>query len=116
MQNVLLEDWVIDECRRALGIGGAVTCSNFTVKNSVFSAAPVPGSMAMRLSGEGKALELKRMMLDNVLFDGFSIGLKVGRDVLIGDAVRIISSEFGGAKHDLETLRAKVTIDGIARA
>jgi hypothetical protein len=57
----------------------------------------------MRLSGERKALELKRMMLDNVLFDGFLIGLKVGKEVLIGDALRITNSEFAGATHELET-------------
>jgi hypothetical protein len=41
MQNVLLEDWVIDGCRIALEIYGAVAWSNFPVKNSIFSAAPM---------------------------------------------------------------------------
>ena len=93
----------MDGCRIAREICGAVAWSNFPVKNSIFSAAPIPESIAMRLSGERKALDLKRMMLDNVLFDGFLIGLKFGMDVLIGDAVRIINSEFAGATHELET-------------
>ncbi len=113
MENVLLEDWVIDGCKIGVEIGGGVTCSNFTVKNSVFSAAAGQDSVCIRLSGEGKTLELKRMMFDNVIFNGFSKGLKVGKDVLIGDTVRIVNSDFTGAKNEVDVLRGKVKIEGM---
>jgi len=112
MENVLLDDWVIEGCKIGVEIGGGVKCSNFTVKNSVFSAATGQDSICIRLSGEGKTLELKRMMFDNVIFDGFSRGLKVGNDVLIGDAVRIVNSDFTGAKNELDIPRGKVKLEG----
>ena len=112
MQNVLLEDWMIDGCKIGVEIGGAVKCSNFTVRNSTFSAANEPESIGIRLSGEGKTLELKRMTFDNVIFDGFSRGLKVGSDVLVEDRVRIVNSDFAGAKNELEILREKVKFEG----
>jgi hypothetical protein len=90
---VLLEDWAIEGCSTAVEIGGGVTCSSFTLRDSVFSAATGEDTTAIRLSGEGKTLELKRLMVDNVLFDGFSIGLKVLNDVLIQDTVKIIHSD-----------------------
>ncbi len=102
MENVLLDDWIIEGCNIGVEIGGGVTCSNFTLKNSVFSAATRHATIGIRLSGEGKTLELKRVMFDNVLFDGFSKGLKVGNDVLIGDAVKIVNSDFANAKNDLD--------------
>ena len=86
MENVLLDDWIIEGCKIGVEIGGGVKCSNFTVKNSVFSAATGQDSICIQLSGEGKTLELKRMMFDNVIFDGFSRGLKVDNDVLIEDS------------------------------
>jgi hypothetical protein len=70
-------------------------------------------STAIRLSGEGKDLELKRMTINNVVFDGFSRGLKVGNNVLIGDTVRIVNSDFAGAKHELDIPRGKVWIEEI---
>src|SRR6185295_19104186 len=54
MENVLLEDWMIEGCTIGVEIGGGATCSNFTVKNSVFSAATGQDSTSIRLSGEGK--------------------------------------------------------------
>jgi hypothetical protein len=93
-------------------VGGGAKCSNFTVKNSVFSAATGQDSTGIRLSGEGKTLELKRMIFDNVLFDGFSRGLKIGNDVLIGDTVKIVNSDFAGATNELDIPGGKVMIEG----
>ena len=112
MENVLLEDWIIEGCRMGVEVGGGVKCSNFTVKNAVFSAASGKESIGIRLSGEGEILELKRMTFDNVLFEGFSNGLHVGNDVLIGDCVRIINSDFAGAENELDILPGKVKIEG----
>jgi glycosyl hydrolase family 28 len=112
MENVLLEDWVIEGCEIGIEIGGGVKCSNFTVKDSVFSAATGRDSTCIRLSGAEKTLELKRMRFDHVIFDGFSRGLKVGSDVLVGDRIRIIDSDFGGAKHELDIPGAKVWFEG----
>jgi len=112
MENVFLEDWVIEGCKIGVEIGGGVRCSNFTVKNSVFSAAARQDSICIRLSGEGKTLELKRMMIDNVFFDGFSRGLKIGNDVLIEDTVRIVNSDFTGAKNELDIPSGKVKLEG----
>ena len=111
MENVLLEDWAIEGCSVAVEIGGGVTCSSFTLRDSVFSAAAGKNTTAIRLSGEGKNLELRRLMVDNVLFDGYSIGLQVRSDVLIGDPVRIIHSDFAGAKHELDAPQEKVKIE-----
>ena len=102
MENVLLEDWIIEGCRVGVEIGGGVSCSNFTVRNSVFSAGTEPDSIGIRFSGEGKTLSLNRMMFDNVHFAGFSKGSQVGNDVQIGDSVRIINSDFGGAETELD--------------
>ena len=71
MENVLLEDWVIEGCRIGVEIGGGVRCSNFTVRNSVFSAGSGQSSTGIRTSGVGKTLEVKRMMFYHVTFDGF---------------------------------------------
>jgi len=111
MENVLLEDWMIEGCKIGVEIGGGVKCSNFTVKNSVFTSAIGHESTCIRLSGEGKTLELKRVMFDQIIFDGFSKGLKVGNDVLIGDSVRIINSDFTGAKNELNIPGGKVKIE-----
>ena len=108
MENVLLDDWIIEGCKIGVEIGGGVSCSNFTIRNSVFSAGPGPDSIGVRLTGEGKTLKLKRMMFDNVLFAGFSRGLQVGADVLVGDSVRIINSDFGGADNELNIPGGKV--------
>jgi hypothetical protein len=107
---------VIEGCKIGVEIGGGVTCSNFTVKDSVFSAATGQDSTCIRLSGEGKTLELKRLMFDHVIFDGFSRGLKVGDDVQIGDTLKIINSDFAGAQNQLDGNGGKVKIDGIALA
>jgi hypothetical protein len=112
VENVLLEDWVIEGCQIGVEVGGGARCSNFTVRNSVLSAATGPDSIGVRLSGEGKVLELNGMMLDRVVFDGFSRGLKIGNDVLIGDTMQIVNSDFAGAKHELDIPRGKLWIEG----
>ena len=112
MENVLLEDWVIERCRVGVEIGGGVTCSNFTVKNSIFSAVTGQTSTGIRISGAGKSLELKRMLFDNVTFDGFSRGVEVSSDVLIKDSIRITNSDFAGAKNELGILPEKVKFEG----
>jgi hypothetical protein len=111
MENVFLEDWMIEDCKIGLEIGGGVICSNFTVKDSVFTASAGQDSICIRLSGEEKTLELKRMLIDNVVFDGFSTGLKVDKDVLIGDTVRVVNSDFSGAKNELDIPGGKVQIE-----
>jgi hypothetical protein len=108
MENLLLDDWMVEGCKIGVEIGGGVRCSNFTVRNSVFSAATGQDSIGIRLSGEGKTLELKRMMFDHVSFDGFSKGLQVDSDVLIGDSVKIINSDFNGAENELNIPAGKV--------
>ena len=113
MENVLLEDWMIEGCRIGVEIGGEVTCSNFKVKNSIFTAATGQDSTCIRLSGEGETLELKRMMFDHVIFDGFSTGLKLDENVLLGDPIRIINSDFAEAKHELAVQGGKVKIEGV---
>jgi hypothetical protein len=110
MENVFLEDWIIEDCKIGVEIGGGVKCSNFTVKNSVFSAAAGDDSVSIRLSGEGKTLKLRRMMIENVVFDGFSKGLKAGKDVLIEDTVRVVNSDFNGAQNELDIPGGKVQI------
>lgn len=100
MENVLLDDWMIEGCRIGIEIGGGVQCSNFTVTNSVFAAAPGQDSTCIRLSGEGKTLELKRMMINNVVFDGFSKGLQADKDILTGDSVRVVNSNLNNAANE----------------
>jgi len=104
---------MIEGCRIGVEIGGEVTCSNFKVKNSIFTAATGQDSTCIRLSGEGETLELKRMMFDHVIFDGFSTGLKLDENVLLGDPIRIINSDFAEAKHELAVQGGKVKIEGV---
>jgi len=111
MENVFLEDWFVDGCKLGIEIGGGVRCSNFTVKNAVFSAASDQDSIGIQLSGKGKILELSRMLFDNVTFDGFSKGLKI-EDVQIEDAMRIINSDFNGARSELNIPGEKVKMEG----
>jgi len=111
LENVFLEDWVIEGCKTGVEIGGGVKCSNFTVKNSIFSAATGQDSLSIHLSGRGKTLELKRMMIDNVVFDGFSKGLKIDKDVLIEKTVRVVNSDFHGAKNELDIPVGNVKIE-----
>jgi len=113
LENVLLEDWMIDGCTIGVEIGGEVTCSNFTVKDSIFTATAGQDSTCIRLSGEGKTLELKRMRFHHVIFDGFSRGLKLDRDVLLGEPIKIFNSDFAGAKHELDVHGEKVKIEGM---
>jgi hypothetical protein len=112
MENVLLEDWIIEGCTLGIEIGGGVKCSNFSVKNAVFSAVAGQESIGIRLSGEGKTLELKRLVFDHLVFDGFARGVNVAKDVLIKDTVRIANSDFSGAKNDLDIPREKVRFEG----
>ena len=105
MENVLLEDWVVEGCKTGVEIGGGVSCSNFTVRNSVFSAGPGQDSIGVHLSGEGNTLRLGRIVFDNVVFAGFSKASKIGNDVLMGDSVRIVNSDFGGVENELEIHR-----------
>jgi glycosyl hydrolase family 28 len=116
MENVLLEDWAIEGCRTGVEIGGGVECSNFTVKNSAFSAAAGQDSIGIRLSGEGKTLRLRHAMFDHVIFEGFSKGVKIDGDVQIADTLKIINSDFASARHTLEISRGKVTFDGMDAA
>jgi polygalacturonase len=94
MENTQLEDWKIEGCEIGIEVGGGVECSNFTVRNSVFSAALGHESIGIRFSGEGKQLELERIMFDHVILDGFSEDLKIGSDVSIRDPVIIVNSNF----------------------
>jgi len=102
MENVLLEDWIIEGCKVGVEIGGDVSCSNFTVRNSIFSAGPRQESLGIRLSGEGKTLRLSRMMFDNVVFAGFSKDLQVSNDVLMEDSIRIVNSDFWGTENEVD--------------
>jgi hypothetical protein len=111
MENVLLDDWIIDGCKVGVEVGGGVMCSNFTVRNSVFSAATAQDSTCIRFSGEGKALELQKMMFDNVIFKDFVKGLTVGGDVQIEDAVRLINSDLNGSGNELDIHQEKVKIE-----
>ena len=113
MENILLEDWIIDGCKVGIEIGGGVKCSNFQLKNTVFSATSGQDSTGIRLSGEGETLELQRMMFDHVILNGFSRGLKIDNDVVIRDHVRIVDSDFAGAKNELNIPPGKVRIDGM---
>ncbi len=113
LENVVLEDWVIEGCKTGMEIGGGVKCSNFTIKNSIFSAATGRDSTSIQLSGRGETLELRRMTIDNVVFDGFSKGLKVDKDVLIENTVRIVNSDFNGAENELDIPGEKLWIEGI---
>jgi hypothetical protein len=113
MENVILDDWIIDGCRTGIEVGGGVKCSNFRVINSVFSTGARQDGVAIRLSGEGEILELVRMMFDNILFDGYSKGLKIGNDVLVRDSIRITNSDFVGAKHELDIPGEKVKIGNV---
>jgi hypothetical protein len=70
-------------------------------------------STCIRLSGGAENLNVKRMMFDNVIFDGFSKGLKTGNDVVIRDSIRIVNSDFNGAENELDIPEGKVRIDGI---
>jgi hypothetical protein len=88
---------MIEGCRIGIEIGGGVQCSNFTVTNSVFAAAPGQDSTCIRLSGEGETLELKRMMINNVVFEGFSKGLQADQEILTGDSVRVVNSDLNNA-------------------
>jgi hypothetical protein len=113
MENVLLEDWIVDGCKVGIEIGGGVKCSNFQLKNTVFSAAPGQESTGIRFSGEKETLELQRMMFDHIILDGFSRGLKIDNNVVIRDQVRIINSDFAGAENELNISSGKVKIDGV---
>jgi hypothetical protein len=53
------------------------------------------------------------MMINNVVFDGFSKGLKVDKDVLIENTVRVVNSDFNGAKNELDISAGKLWIEGI---
>jgi hypothetical protein len=94
LENILLEDWIVEGCEVGIEIGGAVKCSNISIRNSVFSAAPGRDSVGIRLSGEWERLELERMIFDNVILDGFSKHLDTGSDVLIRDRVSVVNSNF----------------------
>ena len=112
MENVLLEDWILDGCTAGVEIGGGVKCSNFTVRNSVFTAEAGQDNTSIRLSGEGDILHVNRMLFDNVVFEGFSRGLKVSKDVRIEDTVRIVNSDFNGCRNELDIPRQKLKIEG----
>ena len=85
MENVLLEDWIVEGCKVGIEIGGDATCSNFTVKNSVFSSMTDSDGTGIHLSGTGKTLKLNKLLFDNVNLKGFARGVKIGTDVQIED-------------------------------
>lgn len=94
MENTLLEDWMIEGCEVGIEIGSGAKCSNFTVRDSVFTAAPGNESVGIRFSGRGERLELERMTFDHVILRGFSEDVQIGSDVLMRDRVRIVNSNF----------------------
>jgi len=53
------------------------------------------------------------MMVDNVVFDGFSKGLKVDKDVFIENTIRVVNSDFNSAKNELDISAGKLWIEGI---
>jgi hypothetical protein len=111
MENVLLEDWVIEQCRTGVEIGGGITCSNFTLRNAVFSAVSDQDSTCIGLSGKEGTLTVQRMRFENVIFDGFLRGLKIEKDVLIKDTLRIVDSDFKGARHEFDDFGGKTNIE-----
>jgi len=110
MENVLLEDWIVEGCQLGVEIGGGVECVNFTVRNSIFSAAPYKDSTGISFSGDRKSLKLDRVSFDNVTFKWFSKALIVSSDVLIENAIRINNSDFGNAKSQLNIPEGKLKI------
>jgi polygalacturonase len=111
MENVLLEDWVIEQCKTGVEIGGGITCSNFTLRNAVFSAVSDQDSTCIGLSGKEGTLTVQRMRFENVIFDGFLRGLKIEKDVLIKDTLRIVDSDFKGARHEFDDFGGKTNIE-----
>jgi hypothetical protein len=112
MENVLLDDWRIDGCSAAIEVGGAVACSNFIVRDSNFSAAAGQDTTCVCLSAEEGPVAVHRMRVENVIFDGFLKGLKIDNDVLLTDPLRVVDSEFNGAKNELNNSAGKVRIEG----
>jgi len=108
MENVLLEDWAIESCKLGLEICGGVKCSNFTVKNAVFTAASGQDSTGIRLSGGGKILTVEGILFDHVVLEGFLRGLKISRDVQIKDSLRLKNSDFNGGTFELEIPHEKL--------
>jgi hypothetical protein len=45
------------------------------------------------------------------MFDGFSTGLKVDKDVFIKNTVRVVNSDFSGAKNELDISEGIVKIE-----
>jgi hypothetical protein len=54
-----------------------VKCSNFTVRNAAFTAKSGQDNAGIWLSGAGKILDVSRTLFDNVVFEGYSRGVKV---------------------------------------
>jgi len=111
MENVLLDDWIIEGCKSGIEIGGDVLCSNFAVKNSAFSAVTDSGGTGIHLSGTGKTLKLSKLLFDHVTFKGFARGAKAGKDVQIEGAVKIVNSDFNGARNEIDIPEDKVKMD-----
>jgi hypothetical protein len=112
LENVMLEDWIMEDCKLGIEIGGGVKCSNLTVKNAVFTAPTGQDSIGIQLSGEGKTLDVQRILFDNVVFEGFSKGLKVSTDVQIEDLLRVVNSDFNGSRNELDIPHDKLKIEG----
>lgn len=102
LENVLLEDWMIDGCKLGIEIAGGVKCSNFTVRNAVFTADAGSQNTSIQLSGAGQILNVNKMLFDHVVFDGFSTGLKITNDVRFENAVRVVNSEFNDSSNKLD--------------
>ena len=94
MKNVLLDDWILEGCEVGIEIGGGVRCSNFTVRNSVFTAAPGQESTGIQFSSEGERLELERLTFDHLILDGFSKDMMIGSNVLMHDPLKVANSNF----------------------
>lgn len=112
LENVLLDDWVIDGCQFGIEIAGGVRCSNFTARDAVFTAEAGHDSTGIQLSGAGGILDVNRVLFDNVDFDGFSKAVKISADVRFANAVRIVNSEFNGAKAELGIAPEKLKLEG----
>jgi len=113
MENVLLEDWMIEGCQSGIEIGGGVQCSNFTVKNSVFAAAHKSGRIGLHLSGKAETLDLNRLTVDNVVFDGFSMGMKIDANVQIANAISVVNSDFSRSRNELNVPENKIKFMGL---
>ena len=86
-------------------------CSNFTLRNSVFSAVAGEDSTAVHLNGRGGTLTVNRMTFDNVMFNGFTTGLAIGEGMQLDQPIRMINCDLSDAKDDLGVHTDQTIID-----